>query len=118
LNSAFILAFFRRAAAAARASYGQDVVEGKLGSCGRARCAGTLPTRCSAAAIGYLERNGWADGWDSVEQPEAWNFGHAVLQSDTISVEAKLFAASTLKGKVRVPWRGWMMRSTRGIRDC
>ncbi|KAI5816867.1 armadillo-type protein [Pyronema omphalodes] len=31
---------------------------------------------------------------------EAWNFGYVVLQSETISVEAKLFAASTLKGKI------------------
>lgn len=34
------------------------------------------------------------------KSPEAWTFGHAVLQSETISDEAKLFAASTLKGKI------------------
>lgn len=57
---------------------------------------------CTAACLRILVRDGWADGWHSVEQPEAWSFGHAVLQSETIGVEAKLFAASTLKGKVRL----------------
>jgi hypothetical protein len=61
----------------------------------------------------YIVRDGWADGWHSVEQPEAWTFGHAVLQSETISVEAKLFAASTLKGKVCEHSMGWPRGSIR-----
>ena len=60
-----------------------------------ALCGATLPLPPSV-----LGSDGWADGWHSVEQPEAWTFGHAVLQSESIGVEAKLFAASTLKGKV------------------
>lgn len=34
-------------------------------------------------------------------QVEAWTTTHALLQSPDVPVEAKLFAATTLKGKVR-----------------
>ncbi|KAI5806937.1 armadillo-type protein [Geopyxis carbonaria] len=34
------------------------------------------------------------------KSPEAWTFGHVVLQAETTSVEAKMFAATTLKGKI------------------
>jgi hypothetical protein len=45
-----------------------------------------------------------------MKQIEAWNFGYVVLQSETISVEAKLFAASTLKGKVcKKLFVGWWL---------
>ncbi len=36
-------------------------------------------------------------------QSEAWNVTHSILQSSNATVEAKLFAATTLKGKVRLP---------------
>lgn len=45
------------------------------------------------------DRGGLTDGFIT-QQPEAWTFSHAVLSSDSVAVEAKLFAASTLKGKV------------------
>lgn len=37
-----------------------------------------------------------------MQQIEAWTTTHALLQSPDVPVEAKLFAATTLKGKVRV----------------
>lgn len=37
----------------------------------------------------------------NVIQMEAWSATHALLQSADVSIEAKLFAATTLKGKVR-----------------
>src|SRR5271154_4170089 len=33
-------------------------------------------------------------------QPEAWNTTHTILQAPGTAVEARLFAATTLKGKV------------------
>lgn len=42
--------------------------------------------------------------WRSVlirRQSEAWNTTHAMLQNSSLPVEARLFAATTLKGKVR-----------------
>ena len=38
---------------------------------------------------------------DQPSQPEAWTTTHAILQSPDSAVEARLFAATTLKGKVR-----------------
>lgn len=35
-------------------------------------------------------------------QTEAWTTTHAILQSHESTVEAKLFAATTLKGKVDI----------------
>lgn len=36
----------------------------------------------------------------NASQIEAWTTTHALLQSPDVPVEAKLFAATTLKGKV------------------
>lgn len=35
------------------------------------------------------------------EQPEAWQTTHAILQDSSSPIDARLFAATTLKGKVR-----------------
>lgn len=40
---------------------------------------------------------------DSFSQPEAWKETHVLLSSPNTVAEAKLFAATTLKGKVRNP---------------
>lgn len=37
-----------------------------------------------------------------MQQMEAWSTTHSILQSSDAAVEAKLFAATTLKGKVGV----------------
>lgn len=39
-------------------------------------------------------------GWLMLTQTEAWNITHSILQSSEASIESKLFAATTLKGKV------------------
>jgi hypothetical protein len=46
---------------------------------------------------------------------EAWNATHAILQDFSIPVEARLFAATTLKGKVRrpLPVQGLLPDNTR-----
>ncbi|TGZ83002.1 ARM repeat-containing protein [Ascodesmis nigricans] len=51
------------------------------------------------------------------KSPEAWTFGHAVLQSQTTSVEAKLFAASTLKGKITYDLHQLPRDSLTALRD-
>lgn len=38
-----------------------------------------------------------------MRQSEAWNITHSILQSSDATVEAKMFAATTLKGKVCLP---------------
>lgn len=45
---------------------------------------------------------GWAGGRlaDFSQQQEAWNATHTILQDSSTSPEARLFAATTLKGKV------------------
>jgi len=37
----------------------------------------------------------------SASQPEAWTTTHAILQNSDSAIEARLFAATTLKGKVK-----------------
>ena len=41
----------------------------------------------------------WKTNWYKF-QPEAWKTTHSMLSASDTSVEAKLFAATTLKGKV------------------
>jgi hypothetical protein len=68
---------------------------------GRGKGGGGRRSLCRSAAIKLCVGRGagLTEGiW--YEQPEAWNFGHAILQSESASIESKLFAASTLKGKV------------------
>lgn len=69
-----------------------------------------VSTKDKTAAHEYLERfqksvykSKYCDRWemaDNVFQTEAWNTTHSMLQSTSTTVEAKLFAATTLKGKV------------------
>ena len=72
---------------------GTDRKEGGGRRGGGAYAAPLLSNYCVGRGAGLTEGIWY-------EQPEAWNFGHAILQSESASIEAKLFAASTLKGKV------------------
>ena len=51
-------------------------------------------------SVGSVVQNSCTIAADRILQSEAWNTTHAILQSRNCSVEAKLFAATTLKGKV------------------
>ncbi|KAL7271962.1 Nuclear import receptor [Rhizina undulata] len=57
-----------------------------------------------ATMQGNVEREQKHQATEFLEQfqksPEAWTTAHAILQAENASVEAKLFAATTLKGKI------------------
>ena len=67
----------------------------------------------------YVRLGGLFECADTMGQPEAWQTTHTILQDSSCPIEARLFAATTLKGKVRSnepPLKCWLILSTDHLR--